>query len=190
MDVEEAIYKRRTIRRFKQDQVPIEILKKLVDFGRVAPMGSNIQSLEYIIVSDPAVRENLFPLVQWAGFLPEKDRHPELGRRPMAYIIVLGNTDIKEDPRLDAGAAIENILLGAMEYGLGSCWMGSVNRKKAAEVCKLPKNYKIISVISLGYPDEKSSIEPFKGSFKYWKDEGGNMHVPKKGLNDIIFKIY
>ena len=190
MDIEEAIYNRRTIRRFKQDPVPIEILKKLVDFGRVAPMGSNIQSIEYIIVSDSAMREKLFPLVQWAGFLPEKDRHPELGRRPMAYIIVLGNTEIKENPRLDAGAAIENILLGAVKFGLSSCWMGSVDRKEAAALFKLPKNYELISVISLGYPDEKSFIEPFDGSFKYWKDEEGNMHVPKKLLNDIIFKMY
>ena len=190
MDIEEAIYSRRTIRRFKQDSVRIEILKKLIDFARIAPMGSNIQSLAYIIVTDSAMREKLFPLVQWAGYLPEKDRHPELGRRPMAYIIVLGNIDIKENPRLDAGAAIENILLGAVKFGLGSCWIGSVNRKEAAKLFKLPKNYEIISIISLGYPYEKSSIEPFKGSFKYWKDEEGNMHVPKKHLNDIIFKIY
>ena len=190
MDIEEAIYNRRTIRRFKQEPVPIEILKKLIDFARVAPMGSNIQSIEYIIVSDSSMREKLFPLVQWAGFLPEKDQHPEVGRRPMVYIIVLGNTDIKENPRLDAGAAIENILLAAVKFGLGSCWMGSVNREKAAVLFNLPKNYEIISVISLGYPDEKSSIELFEGSFKYWKDEDGIMHVPKRQLNDVIFKIY
>ncbi|TFF95782.1 MAG: nitroreductase, partial [Promethearchaeota archaeon] len=41
MDIEEAIFKRRTIRRFSQESVPIETLKKLVDFARVAPSGSN-----------------------------------------------------------------------------------------------------------------------------------------------------
>ena len=50
MDFEEIIYKRRTIRRFKQDIIPDEILNKIIDFARVAPAASNIQGLEYIIV--------------------------------------------------------------------------------------------------------------------------------------------
>ncbi|MFW9878427.1 MAG: nitroreductase family protein, partial [Candidatus Thorarchaeota archaeon] len=50
MDLEEIIYKRRTIRRFTQEPISIEILKKLVDFARVAPMARNVQALEFIIV--------------------------------------------------------------------------------------------------------------------------------------------
>ena len=50
MDLEEAINKRRTIRRFTQETIPSEILKKLIDYARVAPAGNNIQSVEYIIV--------------------------------------------------------------------------------------------------------------------------------------------
>ncbi|MCK4371450.1 MAG: nitroreductase family protein, partial [Candidatus Lokiarchaeota archaeon] len=50
MDFEEIIYKRRTIRRFKQKPLSIDLLKKLVDFARVAPIARNIQGLEFIIV--------------------------------------------------------------------------------------------------------------------------------------------
>jgi len=67
MDIEEAIYKRRTIRRFKQDPIQIDVLKKLIDYARIAPAGSNIQSVEYIIVESPAMREKMFPLVRWAS---------------------------------------------------------------------------------------------------------------------------
>ncbi|MFW9938765.1 MAG: nitroreductase, partial [Candidatus Thorarchaeota archaeon] len=55
---------------------------------------------------------------------------------------------------------------------------------------KIPNYYQIIHVISLGYPDENSVMEPYKGSFQYWKDENGMMHIPKRDLKDIIFKIY
>ena len=189
MNIEEAIYKRRTIRRFKQDPIPRDILKKLIDYARVAPVGSNIQSLEFIIVESHDMRQKLFPLVKWASSLPKEKRAPESGREPMAYIIVLVNTDIKKFyVDFDVGAAVENILLGAISYGIGTCWMGSIKGIKIKKLLEIPENYEIKHVISLGYPDETSILEPFEGSFKYWK-EGNEMHVPKRKLDEILIKI-
>jgi len=188
MDIEEIIYKRRTIRRFKQDPIAIDVLKKLIDYARIAPAGSNIQSVEYIIVESPAMREKMFPLVRWASSLPKEKRTPESGREPTAYIVVLVNTDIKQSYfDYDIGAAVENILLGAVSFGLGSCWMGSIKGDKIRTLLEIPTNYEIKHVISLGYPDETSVVEPFEGSFKYWK-EGNEMHVPKRKLEEILLK--
>ena len=190
MDIEDAIYKRRTIRRFKQDPIPIKTLKKLIDYARVAPAGSNIQSIEYIIINTTDMTEKVFPLVRWAASLPKKDREPEVFRRPTAYIIVLVNTNIKKNYfEYDIGAAVENILLGAMKFNIGSCWMGSFNGRKIRKLLKVPNHYEITHVISLGYPDEECVMEPYKDSFKYWKDETWIMHIPKRALDDIIFKI-
>lgn len=189
MDIEDAIYNRRTIRRFEQKSIPIEILKKLVDYARMAPSGGNIQGLEYIIIFNSEICEKLFPLLRWAAYLPEEKKVPEIGRRPTAYIVALGNIKIKKNVDIDIGAAIENILLGAMEYGIASCWMGSIDRDKIRELFTIPNHYIIKYVISLGYPDEESIVETFDGNFKYWK-ENNTMHVPKRDLNDIIFKIY
>ncbi|TFG30612.1 MAG: nitroreductase [Promethearchaeota archaeon] len=191
MDIEEIIYKRRTIRRFKQSSISKETLKKLIDLARVAPAATNVQCLEYIIVNSPEIAKKMFPLVRWASSLPEEQRNPETGREPTAYIIVLVNTNIKKNYfEFDIGAAVENILLGAVNYGLGCCWMGSINANKIRTLLKIPDYYEITHVISLGYPDEESFMEPFKDSYKYWKDESGVMHVPKRSLDDIIFKIF
>ncbi|UCC19045.1 MAG: nitroreductase family protein [Promethearchaeota archaeon] len=191
MDFEDMIFRRRTIRRFKQEPIKLEKLKKLINFARVAPMARNIQALEFIIVHNPEIRSKLFPLVNWAGSLPEDQRTPEKGREPTAYIIVLVNTKIKSTyVDFDVGAAVENILLGAVHFELSSCWMGSINREKIRRLFKIPEYYEIKHVISLGYPDEESIIEPYEDSFKYWKDEYGRLHVPKRSLEDIIFKVY
>ena len=191
MNFEEVVYKRRTIRRFKQDPVPLETLKKLVDFARVAPMAKNVQAMDFIIVENPEIREKLFPLVGWAGSLPQDQRTPEKGREPTAYIILLVNNDVKPAyVDFDVGAAAENILLGAITFGLGSCWMGNINGRKIKALFEIPDFYVIKQVISLGFPDEESTMEPYKDSFKYWKDNKGGMHVPKKSLDEIIFKIY
>jgi len=190
MDIEEVIFKRRTIRRFKSKPIPLDILKKLVDFGRVAPMGNNIQSIEFIIVKNQEMKEKLFPCLKWAGSLPEEMRVPEEGRRPSAYFIVLGNTIIKEEAVSDEGAAVQNILLGAVKFGIGTCWMGAIDRDRIREIFNIPEQYKVMHVISLGYPDENSVIEPYENSFKYWKDDQGVMHIPKRSLEDILYKIY
>ena len=191
MNLEDIIYKRRTIRRFKQDPISLDILKKLINFARVAPMATNIQSLEFIIVENANIREKLFPLVNFASLLPQDQRTPEKGREPTAYIIVLVNTKIRRIlVDFNVGAAVENILLGAVNFGLGSCWMANINRNKIRELFEIPEYYDIKHVISLGYPDEESIMEPYEDSFKYWKDDDGHMHVPKRALEEIIFKIY
>lgn len=191
MEFEDIIYRRRSIRRFKQKPISIDILKKLIDFARVAPMARNIQGLEFIIVQKPAIREELFPLLRWASSLPEDQRTPEEGRQPTAYIIVLVNTKIKDSYYdFDVGAAVENILLGAVNFGVGCCWMGAIDREKIRELLKIPDYYEITHVISMGYPDEESVIEPYKDSFDYWKDDKGQMHAPKRRLSEVIFKTF
>jgi nitroreductase len=191
MDFEEIVYKRRTIRRFRQESIDLNILKKLLDFARVAPMARNIQAIEFIIVHNPEMRDKLFPLVSWAASLPPEQRTPEKGREPTAYIVVLLNTKIKSAyVDFDVGAAVENILLGAVNYGIGSCWMGSINRNKIRKLLDIPVHYEIKHVISLGYPDENSIIESYKDSFDYWKSRDGQTHVPKRSLKSILFKIF
>ena len=191
MNIEEAIYKRRTIRRFKQDPISIEILKKLIDYARVAPMARNVQGLEFVIVKNSEIGGKLFKLIKFAGSLPEDQRTPESGREPTAYIIVLVNTEIKPSFfDFDVGAAVENILLGAMKYGIGSCWMANIKVRKIKSLLEVPDQYQVKHVISLGYPDEESFMEPYEDSYKYWKNPDGTMHVPKRDLDDIIFKIF
>lgn len=185
MDVYQAIKKRRSIRRFKQDNIPLEILERLVDCARLAPSASNLQPLEFIIVKEPEVVELVFPTLGWAGYLGEKGPPPP-GQRPSAYIVVLVNRNIRDNAAHDSGAAIENILLAATSEGIGSCWIGSIEREKLAEILSLPENYEIDSVVALGYPDEASVVEEFSGSTKYWKDEDGVMHVPKRNFGDMV----
>jgi len=189
MDFEDVVTKRRTIRRFQQKFIPLELLKKIVDYGRLAPQGSNVQALEYVIITSATMRQKIFTTVKWAGALPPEMREPEEGRRPMAYIVVLLNTTLKNDGFTDSGAAIENIVLGATNYGLGCCWMGAIDRNRIQSLLNLPSHHEVLYIISIGYPDEQSQLEPFQGDFKYWKTEDGRMHVPKKSLDEVILKI-
>jgi len=186
VDVYDAIAKRRTVRRFKQDEIPLETLKRLVDAARVAPSGANLQPLKYIIVRSKKLVDAIFPLVAWAGYIAPKGNPPE-GERPTAYIIILADTNIhKGDCGHDVGAAAENLMLAAMAEGIGTCWMGAIDRPQIAEVLQIPEHLKIDTLISLGLPAEAPLMEEMTDSIKYYKDSSGTLHVPKRSLSEIL----
>lgn len=186
METMEAILKRRTIRRFLQKPIPFDILKELVDAARMAPSGGNLQPWEFIVVDDQRLLEPVFSMLAWAAYLGPNGT-PKEGERPVAYIIVLHNKKLKSyTPQADFGAAIENMLLAATDKGIGSCWIGSVQREKLAEILNIPQDFSIEYVVAFGYPAETAIAEPETGSLKYWRDSKGIHHVPKRKLEDVL----
>ena len=186
MNVYEAILNRRTIRRFdEKKEIPLELLEKLVNAARLAPSAANLQPWDFIVVNEKELCDKIFPHLRWAGYIaPEGD--PPQGMRPAAYIVLVANPDINKNWQHDFGAAAENIMLCAVEMGIGSCWLGSINRKKIKEILNIPDDREVDTLIALGYPKEKSVVEEEKGSIKYWKDENKVMHVPKRALSEIM----
>ena len=107
-----------------------------------------------------------------------------------AVLKITGSQALVSLATIDIGAAVENILLGAINYGIGSCWMANIKVRKIKSLLEVPDRYQVKHVISLGYPDEESFMEPYEDSYKYWKNPDGTMHVPKRDLDDIIYKIF
>ncbi|NOZ57160.1 MAG: nitroreductase [Calditrichaeota bacterium] len=185
MSVYELILKRRTIRRFKQDPVPEELLVRMVDAGRLAPSGGNLQPLEFVVVNDPELLPQVFAATRWAAYLGPEGT-PAEGERPTAYIVVLINRNIRPDGGYhDAGAAMENMILVALEGGVGSCWIASLDRNALYRVLGIPQHCEIDSVLALGVPAETAVAEPMRDSIRYYRDEQGVHHVPKRPLASI-----
>jgi nitroreductase len=185
MDVYEAILSRRSIRRFKQKSIPLDLLKKLVNAARLAPSAANLQPLEYFIVNEKKLCSEIFKTISWAGYIKPKWT-PSMQERPVAYIVMLiKNVENKWYLR-DVSLASENIVIVAEGEGIGSCILCNINRDKIREVLKIPEKIIIDSIIALGYKDEKSTVEDLKDKVDYWRDENNVMHVPKRKLEDIL----
>jgi len=86
------------------------------------------------------------------------------------------------------GIAVQSILLGAVEKGLGGCIIANINKKRLAEELNLDEKYEITLVLALGYPKEKIVIETINesGDVRYWRDENETHHVPKRTLDELI----
>jgi nitroreductase len=188
MNIYDLILKRRTIRKFKQREIEYRILERLVNAARFAPSASNLQPLKYIIVDNPEDVNKVFKNVKWAAYIASEGT-PAEDERPTAFIVILADTEIKKGGyELDIGAAAQNIFLAALEEGIGSCWMGAINRDNIRKILNIPERYIINTVIALGYLGENPVAEDEKGSIKYYKDEYGVLHVPKRRLEDIIIR--
>ncbi|MBO3800366.1 MAG: nitroreductase family protein [Candidatus Brockarchaeota archaeon] len=188
MNVYEAATKRRTIRKFLQKPIPMEILMKLLNAARLAPSAGNLQPCEYVLVTDKALLDSVFSTLKWARYIAPEGT-PKEGERPVAYVVVLVNTKkASEGGEIDCAAAVENMILTAWEEGIGSCWIASINRDRLREILSIPEYCKICFVVALGYRAEEPVIEEMSGDdVRYWKDEEGILHVPKRRLGDIVF---
>jgi nitroreductase len=193
MDVYEAITRRRSIRRFKDRPVPDDVLEKCVDAGRLAPCGRNHQVCEYIIVNDePALNGVFKSIISWAGLPPAKGAPPP-ENRPRAYIVILINRTLEMEldskrgrvTPFDVGMAVENIILTALEQGIGSCPFLMFKESRVKEVLNIPDSHDVALLIAMGYPDESPVAEVSTGSVAHWVDEQGVRHIPKRKLEDI-----
>ena len=158
MTVTEAIRARRSIRKYKPDPVPPEHVRLLLEAAMMAPSAVNTRPWEFAVIRDRTIRERI------AAVSPPAK--PILAA-PLA-ILVSGRTDAQK-PHLqfwpqDAGAAIENLLLQALDLGYGTCWCGVYPREErmdaVAGVLKI-ENAVPFALITLGVPDEAPHARGF-----------------------------
>lgn len=188
MHIKDLISLRRTIRKFTQTRLTNEQLLSYIDAASVAPSAANLQPLKYAVVTGKDMTDKVFETLKWAGYL-KGEYTPKENERPTGYIVVCGDSDIKSGGYdMDVGAAVENIILTALADGVGSCWLGSVERPKLKRLLKLSDNLEISCVVALGYPaEEPKQVEMINGDVKYYLEDK-TLCVPKRSLEEIVIK--
>ncbi len=191
--IADLVKKTRSYRRFNENhKIAMDSLKQLVDLGRLSASAANRQPLKYILSGDPVTNEKIFSCLAWAAYLKDW-KGPEKGQRPAAYIILLGDTTISTEFWCDHGISGQSIMLGATEMGLGGCFIGAINKERLREELNIAPEYKIMLIIALGRPAEQVVIESTAdtdGNIRYWRDENGTHHVPKRPLDEVIVAEY
>ncbi|MBU2534617.1 MAG: nitroreductase family protein [Chloroflexota bacterium] len=184
----DLVRRNRCYRRFYEDvEISIDTLKELVDLARLSATGGNKQPLKFYLSCDPDRNSKIFPLLTWAGALPDWPG-PSEGERPSAYIIILGDTEVSKSFGIDHGIAAQTILLGATEVGFGGCMLGSIRKDEAQKLLNVPSRYEILLTIALGKPKERVVIDTMKpgDDTKYWREKDSTHHVPKRSSEDIL----
>ncbi len=147
MEVFEAIKSRRSIRKYTKDPVPEGLIVKILDAGRWAPSASNRQPWSFIVLKDEEVRRKIAEATTYGKFLAEA---------PLGIAVVV-DPQASTHPVEDGAIAAQNMLLAAHALGLGACWIGSYNsfyEEKIKTILSIPKNKRLLSIISIGFPAE------------------------------------
>jgi nitroreductase len=194
MNVYEAILKRRSIRRFKNRAVAYEALEKCIDAARLAPSGRNQQLGEYIVINDAKILPGIFENIGGSAKLPPDKGGPRPDQTAKAYTIILinkareGDANRRRVTLIDVGLAAENIILTALEQGIGCCPILMFNEADLKLLLEIPEGYDIALVIAMGYPDESPVVDVAAESTNIWVDDKGIRHVPKRKLAEVIHR--
>ena len=188
--MQELVVRSRSYRRFQEaEPISVRTVRALVELARLVPTAGNRQPLKYVLSATAEKNGIIFPCLGWAAYLKDWSG-PAAGERPAAYVVILADKEISESVQWDHPIAAQTIALGAAEEGLGACILASVNRERLRKDLKIPDRYDILLVVALGYPGETIVLDEIKdGDFKYWRDELGVHHVPKRPLKELILDL-
>ncbi len=150
---------RRSIRRYRPDPVPDEMVAQVLEAGRWAPSAGNRQPWAFIVVRDETIRRQVaqhaaYYFIRWA----------HVAEAPL-LIVLCGDARNRVYRRFlheDVGLAGGQMMLQAKALGLGSCWIGALDRKAIAAILKLPDHLEIVGLLTVGFPAEDPPPPPRK----------------------------
>ncbi|MFC1864624.1 nitroreductase family protein [Chloroflexota bacterium] len=175
----EAIQRRRSIRKFKPDPVPDELINQMLEAARLAPSGSNRQPWRFHIIKDPALKERISNeaafgakqvaeapvLIACGSELLTFVKSHKLAPPGSEYFGADSEDweDISKfipDANLYTGIAVEHMVLAGTALGLGTCWNQRVRYGQLARILGWPRHIVVLTLLLVGYPDEDPPPRP------------------------------
>jgi nitroreductase len=170
MELQEAILKRRSVRKFTDDVVTDEELRKIFEAVRWSPSWANTQTWEFIVVREKALIEKV------AGTYSEKNPAIKGSLTASALIVACAKTGIsgcyggrevtsvKNWEVFDLGIAVQTLCLKAHELGLGTVVVGLMNHEACEKILAIPEGHKVIAVLPIGRPATEPKAGPARKS--------------------------
>ncbi len=139
-----------SIRTYTTQQVERNIIEQIIDCARLAPTAMNDQPWDFVVLTDKEGLRRIPPMLGHAEFI---------ANAAFAVLVLARPTDYGVE---DCCAAVENLLIAGVAYGLGSCWVAGTKQAYGPAVAKAfgaPEDRQLIAIVSFGYPAEEPQIE-------------------------------
>ena len=151
MELKDAILRRKSIRSYENRPVPEDKLNIVLEAARMAPSGANRQPWKFVVVRDSEKRKQLSVASGGQGHVAEAPVViAAVGTMPENVMVC----DVPGYP-VDLSIAVDHMTLAAVDEGLGTCWIGAFNQDKARDTLGVPKNCKIVALLTLGFPRDQ-----------------------------------
>lgn len=162
MNFFEVVQARRSLRSYLDEPVEQKKLEYVLESARMAPSWNNLQCWRFIVVDDADGRKALAESMEEAN-----SGGKVLMEAPIVIVLcaVPSESEVwegKDITMLDAGLAMEHLVLAATDQGLGTCWQGMFSEEKARKALNVPDNVRIVALSPLGYASEEQPPRPRK----------------------------
>jgi nitroreductase len=155
LTVLEVVKNRASIRSYADRPIPRNALLSILEAARLAQSAANRQPWQFIVTTDPAMKVRLAQAADSQGFVGE------------AAAVIVCLADPSESAKvgpfegflIDLAIAIENMALTAWDLGIGSCWIGAFDEGKVKELLDVPDDLRVVSLLTLGYPDQEPAAK-------------------------------
>jgi nitroreductase len=150
MDALQALTTRRSVRVYRADPVPRDLIEQVLDAARHAATANNLQQWEFVVVTDRATRQRLTTAT---------DHGQQIALAPVCVAVLCKDCTYYLE---DGATASQNLLVAAHAVGLGACWVAGDKKPYAEEVRELlgaPPGYRLVSLVTLGYAAERPVAE-------------------------------
>ena len=152
MNALDCIFKRRSIRKYREGKVKDEDLKKILEAAIMAPSAGNLQPWKFYIVRNLNIKRELTRAAYNQEFIYQADVCIVVVAIPDISARVYGERGAKLYCIQDTAAAVQNILLASTALGYGTCWVGAFNESMVREILKLPPEERPVAMIPIGIP--------------------------------------
>jgi nitroreductase len=147
MEVLDCISTRPAVRSFRSDPIPDAVVKKILEAGRQAHSQRNRQPWRFVVVRSRETLKEIGALASTGPYIA--DAH-------LAIALVMEGA---KNPQIDAARVAECLMLAAWGEGVGSCWVGGLDRPKIKELLNIPETADLITVIPFGYPTDEEKAK-------------------------------
>jgi len=168
----EAIFNRRSVRRFMSRPIPEEAIGVLLEAACRAPSAGNLQPWFFYVVEDKSKREQLARAALGQGFIASAPLCIVVCAIPKQSARVYGERGAHLYCLQDTAAAVQNILLAAVDLGLGACWVGAFDENEVSRVLKMPPEHRPVAIIPVGYPVAETSAP-----------------TPRRSVNEVCARV-
>jgi len=160
--VVQAIFARRSIRKFTEQAIPRPVLDMILKAGYYAPSGHNMQSWRFTVLTDKCAIETLKEKTRIAA---KAGKIHFYGFENPKVLVLVSNDNRNMDGCQDSSCAAQNIMLAAQSYGIGSVWLNPLMTLRNAEPVAglldsygIPRNHTVWAAIALGYPVAEGTL--------------------------------
>ncbi len=159
-DVIAAIEERRSVRRYEATRIPEATIGRMLESAHLAPSAGNLEPWKFVVVRRDDLKERLVQAAFGQDFLASAPVCIVVCADPARSAARYGQRGAELYCLQDTAAAVENLLLTATAYGLGSCWVGAFDEEQVKETLGLGGNLRPVAIIPVGYPAEEAEVIP------------------------------